>query len=936
MTANLASICVLFTLFMPSLHAQVEDSGKTLIRAVENLSSQDHPSVDSLWQVSQKYMQEVSDTSVAHLNQVWGSYYNDNYQFDSAKVLVEEAVRLYRKYDDKKNLAYTLHFLGNICYDIEDISGAISNYHSSLSLYEDLGMTAKVASLYNGIANAYAYISDFNLAFDNYERAVERFKEVGDSSGVSMVYGNAASIHISKKDYDKATETYQTALRWGKSANRKLDSYLGLGVIKAGTGDYEKAEEYYHEAKSLALEVKDFIQLAYVYQNLAFLHIKKNELDSVPRYISLIRDLADKYSIGGMQYNLDELEHEFLYKKGEYRAAYELLKKTRAESDSFYDLDMTRQLQEVQAEYSTLRKEKELAQKNLELEKTASALQRNEYIRNGLIGGILLIILVVILIIRSHKLKTKANQQLRLKNAQIEEKNKEIIAMEEAKSKWFINISHELRTPLTLIKGPVRHALQSIPPKDHIYYDLRIADRNVTRLQKLVDEILDISKMESGKMPLNLSNVNLTELVLNALASFDSAARNTKVKLELDLDTDNPLVCRVDEEKVNNVIINLVSNALKFTHEGGQITAGVSLHDDVVRMYVKDTGEGIPEEDLDKIFNRFYQASNSSGRQGGTGVGLALCKEIAKMHQGDLTVTSKYGEGSVFELSFPYIVPLEDAMPPAEEAEKEKTNFEEFDSEVPAEYRSKLKDKKILVVDDNADMREYISGFLKKDFEIIEARDGLEALEILRNETPDLIVSDIMMPRMDGQKFAREVKAHPRWKFIPFITVSAIGDEHEKVKTLRTGIDDYLVKPFYAEELLVRIQNLIYNYSERVTTQQEESEEVEISHEEKILKRLEQEVYDNIEDPNFNVIRLAEVASMSERQLYRYIKQMTGLTPASFIREIRLQRAMDLIQKRVYRRTSQLSYAVGFQQPAYFSTVFKKRFGRLPAEYIED
>lgn len=930
-----AFFLLISTLFCVHCAFAQSNEFQNLVRSIEAIEAQDEPPTDSLWALSQPYFSAKSDTIKARINLLWGRHYFSEFQFDSAKHFMEEAIGFYAKAPGRRrDLATSLIYLGHLSYDIEDISSAISAYHRALAIYEELGMQAEAGNAYNGIGNSYCYIAEFNLSLENYQKSMELYSTIGDSTGVSKVLGNIANLYTVRKDYDKSLEYYEKALKWSvNNARQRMDHILGIGIIKEETKEYDGAEAYYREAVSLGKEVKDYIQLAYTYQNLAFLYVNTDQLDSVPKYMELTRELAEKYAIGNLHNNLNEINHQYLFKKGLYKEAYELLKEVRAKSDSFYNLDMTRQLQEVEAQYSTLKKQKELAQKDLELERASGELGRKEFQRNILIVGLLFVMVLVVMIYRSRRLKDRANNILKQKNQQIEEKNKEIKSMEEAKSRWFINISHELRTPLTLIKGPIRQALGAIPTNDHIYKDLKIADRNVGQLQKLVDEILDLSKMEDGKMPVNLGRTNLTELVLNALASFDSAARHTKVKLEFELDPQDPVVISADREKINNVLTNLISNALKFTHEGGKITVGLQVSEEGVALFVRDTGDGIPADDLDKIFDRFYQSTHSGGGLGGTGVGLAFCKEIARMHGGDLSVTSELGVGSRFELFLPgQRLSGTDEMAQEEEALQLATPDIH---EEPAQYRSVLKDKKILVVEDNADMRAYISGFLSRDFEVIEARDGMEGLEKLRAHTPDLIVSDVMMPRMDGLTFAREVKKHPTWKNIPFITVSAIGDETEKVNTLRIGIDDYLVKPFFAEELRVRVQNLIYNYSERITSQAEPQEE-EISHEEKTLKKLEKEVYDNIDDSNFNVIRLAEAASMSERQLYRYIREMTGLTPANFIKEIRLQRAMDLIQKKVYKRTSQLSYAVGFPQPAYFSTVFKKRFGRLPAEYIED
>ncbi len=904
-----------------------------VIEGIKWLPSQTNPNLDSLWDLANRYFEQANDTAISEIYYQFGDYYFMAYKYDSAKALLNESIRFSRIANDSSDLAAGLILYGHVCYDVENIGEAIESYHEALAIYDDIGMKDNAANAYNSIGNAYSYIVDYNSSLLNYQKGIALYREINDSVGLAMIYSNLAGQYIEQKKYDLADQAYDSSYAYSdKGMSAKMDLKIGEGVIFQERKQYKMAEKSFRNAMSYALEIQDDIQLGFIYQNLAFLFLAEDMLDSAARYLKLAELQQEKYDIKSLGAGISELKHEYYFKIGEYKLAYELLEKARNESDSFYDIDMTRQLQEVQAQYSTLRSEKEIAQKDLELQMASNEIEKNKLIRNTLIALIVLVIIVVVVVLRSQRLKAESNKMLRQKNSQIEEINKEIKNLEEAKTKWFINIAHELRTPLTLIKGPVRHALTTMPPDSQVFDHLRIADRNVARLQKLVDEILDISKMEAGKMPLNLKNVNLTELALNVIASFDSAAREVKVKMEMAFDPKEEFQARVDEEKVTNVLINLISNALKFTHEGGSITVGLTHQHETVRLSVTDTGEGIPEEDLDKVFNRFYQASNSSGLQGGTGVGLAFCKEIAKMHKGDLTVKSVFGEGSTFELEVPYIPPLESSMP---DLDQPMETIPEMQGEVSKRLDNPLlKNKKILIVDDNADMRNYIGNFLSDSFVIKEARDGLEALDILKKETPDLIISDVMMPRMDGVEFAREVKEHDNWKFIPFITVSAIGDNHDKVNTLRIGIDDYMVKPFFGEELLVRVQNLFQNYSMRSETKEQE-EERELSHEEKLLQKLEEEVFKNIEDPNFNVQRLAEIAAMSERQLYRYLKQMTGLTPASYVREIRLQRAMELIQKRVYSRTSQLSYAVGFQQPSYFSTVFKKRFGRLPADYIE-
>lgn len=928
----------LFLLTSLTLQGQGSEHFNELYKKLSGLSKGAKPDkVDSLWKLSAPFFTIGNDTIQGKLNYGWGNYHYKNYKYDSAGYFLKNAIDNFLETGkESEELGDAYYKLAVVRFEVEDISQAVELSLKALKIYENLDLKTSIARTYNFMANVYSYIAEYNLAISYYEQSLDIYRLQGDTADMVLVMGNLASLHATRKNYDLAMEYYNMGLEMlhEDTSQNALDYELGLGIVMEETKQYDQAEKHFVRSLEMARKRKDYIQSGYIYLNFAYLKLAQNKLDSVPYYTQKVEQIADKYEVIGIKAHIDEIMHEYYFKQGEYRTAYELLKRARAESDSFYDLDMTRQLQAVQAQYSTLKKEKELAQKNLELEKSANELKEEANLRNFLIAGILLFLLVVLVVLRNHRIKARANKLLLLKNQEIQEKNKEIIAVEEAKSRWFTNISHELRTPLTLIKGPVRQALDAIPVNDHIYKDLKIADRNISQLQNLVNEILDLSKMEDGKMDLKPSTTNLTEMVLNTLASFDNAARYAKVKLELDLDPEKPVFMDVDKSKIVKILNNLVSNALKFTSEGGKIVVGLENQEHHVVIKVADTGGGIDEADLERIFDRFYQTSNPKfSRQGGTGVGLALSKEIALLHQGDLKVKSEAGKGSCFELFLPTSLISESSTI---DVENEEIRNIESESAVDAvNYSSVLKDKRILLVDDNTDMREYITGFLKQQFEVIQARDGTEGLEKLKLKTPDLIISDIMMPRMDGITFAREVKSNEKWKNIPFITVSAIVDETEKINTLRIGIDDYIVKPFNAEELQIRAQNLIYNYTERLNFKKEGKEE-EISHDEKTLKILEKEVFDNINDTTFNVLRLAEAAAMSERQLYRYVRQHTGLTPANFIKEIRLQKAMDLLQKRVYNRTAQLSYAVGFQQPAYFSSVFRKRFGRLPNEYLEN
>ncbi|MFT7030406.1 MAG: signal transduction histidine kinase/DNA-binding response OmpR family regulator [Marinoscillum sp.] len=898
----------------------------SLVVKIQALDSLEDSMLGDIYIASIDFFLQDPDTSNAKLNKAWADLLTRHYQYDSAIFFANKAIEGFSNNEKLTiQLADAYYKLGSLESNLDNISDAIHAYLVAAEYYDSLGIPSESAHCRNALAICYGTISDYGLAVSNYTQALAVFESEHDSAGFAMVADNLAGQYSEMKLYDKALDYYDDLLVWAPdNLHYELDALLGRAIIAHDRDNFNAAQKGYLEVEVLAKEISDHVQLAYVYQNLANLLLDMDAIDRVQAYIDKADQLRVKYAIVGMDFGLDELRHELYYKQGHYKMAYDLLKQTRAYSDSFYDLDMTRQLQEVQEKYNALARQKELTQKDLQLTIASESLERNRKTRNTLIAGLVVFVLIVFFLWRGFRIKSKNNALLEEKNDLIEEKNRKIKKIEKEKSRWFVNISHELRTPLTLIKGPVRQALNSLPKNDTIYGDLLVADRNITRLQKLINEILDLSKIESGKMVLKRTKFNLEEMLCANISSFEVLSRESGVKIEFVSETESALFIHADESKITNAVTNLIGNALNFSESGSKVVVRLSTKDNL-EISVEDSGRGIAQKDLALIFDRFHQVDGSGSIPRGSGVGLALCQEIAKLHEGNISVLSEEGKGSKFIFSLP-----NNAIAASEDTAHEETDDSLDLTLINETYSSTLHEHKILVVDDSNDMRDYICNNLRKDFEVVAASNGLDALEKMNSFLPDLIVSDVLMPRMDGITFAKEVRKNPKWSDIPFISVSAIDEEDEKVRALRAGIDDYLVKPFYIEELKARIDNLIANHQERVKGNPEE----EYSHEDKLLKSLEQHVMDHMVDPNYNVGSLADTVSMSERQVYRYVRQLTGLTPANFIRELRLQRAMQLINKRVYNRSSELSYAVGFQQPGYFSVVFKKRFGRSPMDYL--
>ena len=391
-----------------------------------------------------------------------------------------------------------------------------------------------------------------------------------------------------------------------------------------------------------------------------------------------------------------------------------------------------------------------------------------------------------------------------------------------------------------------------------------------------------------------------------------------------------------------------MSNAVKFTEAGGRITvnaeeiittATCGNKQQTIKIAVRDTGKGIHARDLPRIFDRFYQGgSKNTPIEGGTGIGLALSKELAELFHGSLSVESQPGAGSTFTFTFP----VEEVTAITEETGVEAVNNIRFPETIP-EKQSTAPDKtsgakapRILIVEDHPGMRSFIRQQIEDDYRIMEAADGVEALKVLKEEQPDLILSDVMMPRMDGFQLLATLKASPATAHIGVIMLTARAAQEDRLHALTIGVDDYLTKPFDEKELKARIRYSLHNRIQRQqwTVQLSEEEQQTVTAEKQFLIRAETVVMKAIPNHNYTVTDMAGDLNLSQRQLFRKIKAATGLSPLQFIREIRLQKARTLLESKTTETVAEVMYEVGFQRSDYFARVYRKRFGKLPSTYF--
>ena len=549
--------------------------------------------------------------------------------------------------------------------------------------------------------------------------------------------------------------------------------------------------------------------------------------------------------------------------------------------------------------------------------------------------------------------RTALKHSLQMKSFEAE-KMREVDQM---KSRFFANISHEFRTPLTLILGPLDQLTGRFQEAD-VQAAITTMRRNGLRLLELINQLLDLSRLDSGNMPLKVRSLDLVALSRPLVMSFISLAERRKIKLVFE-SGEEEIRAFVDRDKFEKILTNLISNAFKFTREGGEVKVVLRIingenaepahkgaHGRWVEVAVSDTGIGIEAKDSGKIFDRFYQVDSvDMPGQGGTGIGLALTKELVELHKGEITVRSTPGIGSTFIVRFPLgkeqwrpeEMLTEETVPISIETLPIAASLDERRRVNAAEEPDEPSRPVVLIVEDNADVRAYVRGLLQKDYGIEEAENGEGGLEKARGRRVDLVISDIMMPVMDGVQLCRELKDDERTNHIPVILLTARATEDGKLEGLDAGADDYVVKPFDARELAARVKNLLElrrtlweKYHRQVTLGPAETPVT--STDERFLKRFAENIAQHITDAGYDTEKLAHDMCMSRMQLNRKLRALTGHSTHELVRQYRLQRAAQLLRKKA-GNVSEVAYELGFSNLSHFARAFREQFGMLPSEY---
>ncbi len=526
-------------------------------------------------------------------------------------------------------------------------------------------------------------------------------------------------------------------------------------------------------------------------------------------------------------------------------------------------------------------------------------------------------------------------------------------ALNDKKIQFFTNISHEFRTPLTLISSPLQDILQEKTLPEKVMVKLRTINKNTVRLKRLIDELMDFRKLQFDKIPLNITSFNIDTLLNESIDYFKEEAQQRNIVLSIESDNRISTVW-ADRGKLEKILFNILSNAFKSTPNNGIITVAVAKKEaynfklidsptplEAIEISIEDTGKGIHPGELAKIFDRFYQIKERNEQYySGTGIGLEVVRSFVELHRGDIEVESEIGVGTKFRIS----LPIEKEQYDSSEitiSESQKASVKSETKKLAAIDDCELLKKTLLIVEDNMELRLYLKQELSNDYKVIAAENGWEGLEKALKYMPDVVITDVIMPEMDGIEFCTMLKKDLKTSHIPVLMLTAKAQTDDLVEGFEAGADVYLNKPFEMKIMRSQLKQLISNRAILFSKYMGDFNKTEIepnstSLDQQFILEIIKYTQENIKETNLNVEKLADEFSLSRSQLYRKIKTLTGLTANELIRKIRLERAKELLEESSASSVSEISYNVGFSSPSYFSKCFKAHFGVLPKEVKDE
>lgn len=902
--------------------------------------------IDSIYQ-----KMEAEDNTLGKIVALreWGKKLRNESSFDEALQKHGEGLRLCESIGDTLEWVQALNNIGTD-YRRMGILDAAQQYHlSALQMAEECSDTSfvakknRVVSL-NGIANVYLTINNLEKADSTLRLALKGESELNSRTGQAINYANLGSIYESRGMIDSAWAYYGKSMQ----LNREDENSLGIALCHTYFGnlykndkEYDKALAEYEAAYELMDESKDDWHSLNALTALAGIYIEKGNDSQAEKYLAEAKETATRiHSIEHLA-SIYSLYHKMLKQRGDWRGALDAHERSAELHDSIIDMEKVNRMQSTSFNIERGQQSRRMTAANDKLESERST-RYIGYVVFSIIA--VLLIGIIFLLIHAHRLRVRNHEAL-----------KKLNAMRES---FFTNITHEFRTPLTVILGLGQDLQSSAPKADEATAIGSTIERQGTRMLHLINQLLDISKIRSAIGVPDWRNGNIIAYISMIVETFEEYAKKRGIKLQF-IARDKDIETDFVPDYISKVVNNLLSNALKFTPEYGRIDIDIQHTGDKYSLEITNTGRGIPAENLPHIFEAFYQCENA-GDKTGSGVGLALVQQIVKTLEGTITVDSVEGKETTFRILLP--IRHNTATPAFEEVtvnDVEQYTGELDEISIPESDKEQTPHSDngttILIVEDNADVASFINKRLEGKYNTLFATDGKQGLAIAKEKLPDIIITDLMMPHMDGLQLTRSIRSDFLTCHIPIIVVTAKVTEQDRIKGLKAGADAYLTKPFNSDELLTRINKLLeqrqilrkkFTQDNIIGTKQQPAASTTDNNQEekqptaidlRFINRLTDSIYLLLNaGKQVDVNAVAERMNMSYSQLYRKLSAITGLTPVQYIQRVKVSKAKRMLGSHPEMNLNAIAEQCGFSDYSNFVRAFKNVLDQTPTQYIRN
>jgi len=859
----------------------------------------------------------------------------ENKNRDSSKVYAKNAENIAINIKDKDLLRKALLQQGILFYKQQKDEIALTFFNKIDSLYK----IEKVINEQYIMTKIYrAEISKFSFTMPGVLKAKEYLKEaiklseeIRDEKLINLTkfrmgewHGFMSQAENTKQHLDTATTYLNNALKYYQKENNYefvARVYYSMASADVSKKDFEAAELNYKRRLEAIKKTNDSVKIGEAYYGLGSIFRKFKQPDIGLKYLDSAASIFKKhgFSTEDRRKNLYK-DYAYLYElKSDFKNAYFNMQKALVLKDTLYKEENIKMTLELETKYQTEKKEQEIT---LLTSQNQLAEQQKKSQRNLFLAGLGFTTIAGLFLFVMYQNRQKTNTKLK--------------ELDKVKSNFFANISHEFRTPLTLIADPINDALDDNALSNKKRQQFTVAKQNSDRLLSLVNQLLDLSKIDAGQLKLHIQNDNVLKLIAALSESFSYSAKQKNISYLVTIKQTEENVW-FDKDAVEKTVVNLLSNAIKYTPKNGSIMCNAKTDNGKLYIEIKNTGKGLTTDQVSNIFQRFYQTNEQNQ---GTGIGLALVKELVELHKGSIVVNSEPNAWTTFTVTLPVdknSFKKEQFVNTASTAPITKTPFtshttnkatEEFtDSELPI----------LLVVEDHADLRTLLKQTFETTYNVMTAPNGAIGVELALEHIPDLIISDIMMPEKDGITLTKELKTDERASHIPIILLTAKAEAESQFEGIEIGADDYITKPFDKKLLKLKVEKLIESrnklqlrYSQEVILK---PKDIAISNiDEKFLEKVQAALDQNLVESSFSIEDFSKAVGLSRMQLHRKIKALTGLSASEFIRSQRLKLAAQLLKKSDIN-ISQVGYTVGFNDHSYFTKCFKEAYNCTPTEY---